>query len=148
MPNLVASHFAILKVGPELTFAYREAVVAMAHMEEWLPCQTRSNVLHVIRNTMDNDPRHWLDYVAADDRSEVSRMFGLSDRVRYYWTHPELRDAVQTLRTNIDGLAVDLGLVAQYVGDMDLFGRTPGLTNSEAIIQAKVGAVVRKYRGA
>ena len=37
LADLVASHFAILKVGPELTAAYREAVVAMAAIEEWLP---------------------------------------------------------------------------------------------------------------
>ena len=35
--ELVSANFAILKVGPELTAAYREAIVAMAGIEEWLP---------------------------------------------------------------------------------------------------------------
>ena len=39
LTDLVASHFAILKVGPSLTFAFREAVVAMAAIEERLICQ-------------------------------------------------------------------------------------------------------------
>ena len=33
---LVRNHFAILKVGPGLTFAYREAVFALAMMENEL----------------------------------------------------------------------------------------------------------------
>ena len=36
LKNLVRDHFAILKVGPALTFAFREAVFALAMMENEL----------------------------------------------------------------------------------------------------------------
>ena len=42
LADLVASHFAILKVGPMLTFAFREAVFALAAIEA--PNQTRRSV--------------------------------------------------------------------------------------------------------
>ena len=148
LAELVASHFAILKVGPELTFAYREAVVAMAHIEEWLPCQRRSNVLFAIRKTMEKDPRHWRDYTADDNHAAAARMFGLSDRIRYYWPYGEIQEAVRMLRSNIDRAAIDPGLIAQYVRDIDPMGSARGLSHSEAIIQASVSAVVRKYRDA
>ncbi len=36
LPDLVRDHFAILKVGPGLTFAFREAVFALAMMKDEL----------------------------------------------------------------------------------------------------------------
>ena len=46
--DLVAMHFPILKVGPSLTFAFREAVVAMAAIEERLYASGRSAALAVV----------------------------------------------------------------------------------------------------
>ena len=40
--DLLASHFAILKVRPELGAAYRKAVVAI---DEWLPISGKSGIL-------------------------------------------------------------------------------------------------------
>ena len=36
LAHLVRDHFAFLKVGPALTFAFREAVFALVHMENEL----------------------------------------------------------------------------------------------------------------
>ena len=145
LADLVDCHFGILKVGPELTYAYREAIVAMAHIEDWLPESQRSNVLSVLQAVMERDPRHWADYIANDDRAAAMRLFGLSDRVRYYWPQPTIREAVAHLRANIDKAAPELGLLTQYVGEIPSL---PGLSPSEAILQAKIGAVVGKYRAA
>jgi len=147
--NLVDSHFAILKVGPELTYAYREAVVAMAHIEDWLP-EPHSNVLAVVQKVMEGDPRHWLDYIPNDRRAGAMRLFGLSDRVRYYWPQQKIQDALAVLRANIDAAEPEVGLLTQYVGG-NIGGpgaAAEGLSASGAILQAKIGAVVAKYRGA
>ena len=85
LTSLVATHFAILKVGPALTFAFREAVVAMAAIEERLVASGRSEVLAALEQAMDDNPVHWRGYVAADGAERLGRLFGLSDRVRYYW---------------------------------------------------------------
>ena len=145
LADLVATHFAILKVGPAMTFAFREAVVAMAAIEDHLVASGRSDVLAVLERAMNDNPVHWRDYVAADGAERVGRLFGFSDRVRYYWPNPRVEAAVRTLTRNIDAAPVPPGLLSQYVGEMFLDGATP---LSKRIIEAKVGAVVAKYRRA
>ena len=145
LSELVATHFAILKVGPSLTFAFREAVVAMAAIEERLVASGRSNALAVLEQAMDDNPVHWRGYVAADASERVGRLFGLSDRVRYYWPEPRVDAAVKTLMRTIDAASVPPGLISQYVGEMLAEGGGP---LSRRIIEAKVGAVVERYRRA
>src|SRR5208337_3639918 len=135
LSSLVATHFAILKVGPALTFAFREAVVAMAAIEDLIVASGRSGVLAVLEQAMNDNPVHWRGYVAAQGDERIGRLFGLSDRVRYYWPDPR-----------IDAASVPPGLVSQFVGEMLLDGGEAPL--SKRIIQAKVGAVVARYRRA
>jgi D-tagatose-bisphosphate aldolase class II non-catalytic subunit len=144
--GLVAGHFAILKVGPELTFAYREAILAMAAIESWLDVKEPSGVLAAIRKVMDEQPGYWRGYVPSGEPLEETRFFGLSDRIRYYWPQPPIAEAVARLRANIDGARVTIGLLSQYVGAMA--DAPPGAPLSQRIIQHKVGAVVAKYRSA
>ena len=144
--DLVTSHFAILKVGPELTFAFREAVMAMAAIEAWLDVAEPSRILTVIAEVMDADPRFWRDYVAPGRDQETMKLFGLSDRVRYYWPHPRIGAALRRLRQNIDNAGIAPGLLSQYAGALDMESLDSPL--SDRIIQARVGAVVAKYRRA
>jgi D-tagatose-bisphosphate aldolase class II non-catalytic subunit len=142
--DLVASRFAILKVGPELTAAYREAVVAMACIEDRLPITVKSNIMTIIAKVMDANPKHWQGYIASDARTELMKIFGLSDRIRYYWPDRAIQDALKILHTNIDGASGEIGLIAQ-------FGNLPelrALPLSQEIIQARVGVVVKKYSSA
>ncbi len=146
LSDLVANHFCILKVGPELTFAYREAVFAMAAIEAQLAIAAPSNVIAVIDDVMNGDDRNWRPYVAAGLQQRALKLFGLSDRVRYYWPNPRITEAMRHLQANIDAQPVPRGLIAQYAGE-DLF-KPSSATLSQRIIDAKVGAVVRKYLSA
>jgi D-tagatose-bisphosphate aldolase class II non-catalytic subunit len=146
LAELVACHFGILKVGPSLTFAFREAVVAMAAIEERLNLAGRSDILAVLAAAMDENPGHWRGYVAADALEPIARLYGLSDRIRYYWPEPAVETALQRLLANIDTARIPPGLISQFVGQMLPEDRTTPL--SERIIQAKVGAVVETYRRA
>ena len=149
LSDLVASHFAILKVGPSLTFAFREAVVAMAAIEERLNVSERSGILEALAIAMNENPVHWRNYIAADEQQELLKIYGLSDRIRYYWPHPRVGAALKTLLSNIDAARVPHappGLVSQFVGRMLHEDQADPL--SERIIQAKVGAVVEIYRRA
>ena len=143
---LVAHHFAILKVGPELGLAFRQAVVAMAHLEGFLDVHP-SGLLSIIDDEMAFDPADWQEHVAADDRASAMRLFGLSDRVRYFWARPRIAAALQTLFANIDAARPEAGLIAQYV-PADLPGIDPHLPLSTRMIRSQVGAVVRKLRRA
>jgi len=82
LATLIATHFAILKVGPALTFAYREAVVAMAAIEDLVVASGRSGVLAALEQAMDDNPVHCRGNVAADGFDRIAKLFGLSDRAR------------------------------------------------------------------
>jgi D-tagatose-1,6-bisphosphate aldolase subunit GatZ/KbaZ len=140
----VASRFAILKVGPELTAAYREAVVAMACIEDRLPITMKSNIMAVIAKVMDANPKYWQGYITKDARMELMKIFGLSDRIRYYWPNAAIQNALKILHANIDGASGEIGLIAQFANLPEL----RALPLNHEIIQARVGAVVDKYLSA
>jgi D-tagatose-1,6-bisphosphate aldolase subunit GatZ/KbaZ len=146
LAELVASHFAILKVGPELTYAFREAIVAMAAIDDRLVGSSRSNVISVLERVMDENDAHWRSYVAKTDNERIDRLFGLSDRVRYYWSDPRVAAALDVLAANIDGKSIHPGLISQFAGAS--IPQSLGAPLSRRIISSKVGAVVAKYRRA
>lgn len=63
--ELVRDHFAILKVGPALTFALREAIFALAQIEqELIAPENRSRCLAVIEEVMLDEPQYWKNIIA------------------------------------------------------------------------------------
>ena len=146
LADLVSAHFAILKVGPELTYAYREAVFAMAAIEDRLVRSERSDIVSVLEHAMDENNAHWLNYVEKTGNMRIDRLYGFSDRVRYYWPDPRIGAAIGRLAANIDRQAVHPGLISQFAGGMIAESRNVSL--SRKIIASKVGAVVAKYRRA
>jgi D-tagatose-1,6-bisphosphate aldolase subunit GatZ/KbaZ len=118
---LVLDHFAILKVGPELTFAFREAVFALEAIERELLERRAPDRLSGVRQALDEamrrDPRHWKAYYGGVDEEAVRlrRQFSLSDRARYYWPCPEVQHALQRLFANLEGQDLPRGLVSQYL---------------------------------
>ena len=95
---LVRDHFAILKVGPALTFAYREAVYALNHIARELKLNA-PDVETAAEALMLAEPAQWQKYYhGTADEQRLLRHYSLSDRIRYYWTQPQLNEAVQGLR--------------------------------------------------
>ena len=93
---LVENRFFFLKVGPELTFRFREAVFALANIEAdmagWL-LDSPSALLDVIEARMTDNPEHWQDYYRGEPgRVRMLRRFSYSDRVRYYWNDDDVAD--------------------------------------------------------
>ena len=86
LENLVRDHFAILKVGPALTFAFREAVFALALMEdELVPSYEHSNIISVLDDVMREHPEHWVRYYHGNEAEQaLKRKYSFSDRIRYY----------------------------------------------------------------
>ena len=96
---------------------------------------------------MEHDPADWRPYIADNDRAAAMRLFGLSDRVRYYWPRPRVAAALQRLFANIDAATPEIGLIAQFAPPR----RPPAnsrLPLSARIIADNVEAVVGKYRRA
>ena len=114
---LIRDHFAILKVGPALTYAVREALFAMSHMEEALvPEADRARLPVVCERAMLADDTSWRRHCPANGPSgRVSRLFGFSDRIRYYWTDKAVAAAVSRLIRNLSSLDIPLPLLEQYM---------------------------------
>ena len=112
---LVKGHFAILKVGPQLTFALREGLFALAHIEQHcVPAQQQSGLLALCERVMLEQPGYWKKFYAGND-SSMTRAFSYSDRIRYYWTNPELQQAIDTLLKNLQMHSVPMPLISQYL---------------------------------
>jgi len=102
--ELVSDHFAVLKVGPALTFAFREAVFALEEVERkelgGRAGAEPSRLRETLERALRADPRYWLPY--AEDTADVGRAaYGLSDRARYYWARPEVERALARLLDNL-----------------------------------------------
>ena len=120
LQELVADHFAILKVGPALTFAFREAVFALAMMEDELltgpRAKDRSNLREVLDVAMMENPVHWEKYYAGDDEDlKFARKYSFSDRSRYYWPETDVNASLATLLRNLSSRSLPTSLVSQYL---------------------------------
>lgn len=146
---LVRDHFAILKVGPALTFALREAIFALAQMEsELIAPESRSRVLEVIDEVMLNEPDYWKKYYHPTwSQAMVDIHFSLSDRIRYYWPHPRIRQAVEKLLANLDTVRLPLGLISQFMPlQLERASLNEIATTPRSLIIDKIQDVLRAYR--
>jgi D-tagatose-1,6-bisphosphate aldolase subunit GatZ/KbaZ len=113
--EMVEDHFAILKVGPGLTFALREAVFALAEIEEIL-CDEPSQIRQSLEAAMLENPSHWEKHYSGDARAQaLARRFSFSDRIRYYWSTSRVETAFESLMNNLSEKPVPLTLLSQYL---------------------------------
>ena len=117
LAELVEHHVFFLKVGPELTFRFREAIFALAAIEDQLCPTERSGIVAILDAAMDHNPSDWESYYSGTP-SEVSRLrhFSLSDRIRYYWQDAQVVKALQKLMDNLAASSLEMGMVSQYFG--------------------------------
>lgn len=115
--QLVKDHFAILKVGPALTFALREALFSLAAIEEeLLPAKACSGLRHVLENVMLDRPEYWQSHYHGDGNARrLARGYSYSDRVRYYWPDSQIDEAFARLVRNLADWPIPLPLISQYM---------------------------------
>jgi D-tagatose-1,6-bisphosphate aldolase subunit GatZ/KbaZ len=114
---LVRDHFAILKVGPAVTFALREAVWALDRIErEWHGESYAVQVRAVLLEAMRADPRHWRKYYHGIGHAlDLQLEYSLSDRIRYYWPDPAVVAALERLNAAFEDGRAPLALLSQYL---------------------------------
>jgi D-tagatose-1,6-bisphosphate aldolase subunit GatZ/KbaZ len=117
LASLVRDHWAILKVGPALTFALREAVFGLVDIEEEIVAVgDQSELKSVLERRMLADRRWWEGYASGTETMQrVSRRYSYSDRVRYYWADGEVQRAVERLFENLSHVRLPLSLLRQYL---------------------------------
>ncbi|WP_159566266.1 tagatose-bisphosphate aldolase subunit GatZ [Budvicia diplopodorum] len=146
--NLVKDHFAILKVGPALTFALREAIFSLAHIEKALVAPEKcSQVLNVIDSVMLDEPEYWKKYYSpVFSHSLLDIHYSLSDRIRYYWPNERINKSVEMLISNLQKTQIPLGLLSQYFSlqfERVMENKLP--LTPESLIIDKVQDVLRAY---
>ncbi|MFW6080489.1 MAG: class II D-tagatose-bisphosphate aldolase non-catalytic subunit [Desulfosalsimonas sp.] len=118
LEKMVQQHFALLKIGPCLTHAFREAVFGLSYIEDHLFDSCRNVRLSWIRESlcrvMDQNPGHWKSHHRAESASDWTVLFSYLDRVRYYWARLEVEDALARLIANLTG-QIPLPLLSQYM---------------------------------
>ena len=118
LKSLVEDHFCILKVGPWLTFAYREALFALESME--IEMMGADVGLSHLRDTMEmvmlQDPKHWKKYYSGTENQQLfKRKYSFSDRSRYYWPDESINTAKNRLIENLRKNKIPLSLLSQFM---------------------------------
>ncbi|MBT9494307.1 MAG: D-tagatose-bisphosphate aldolase, class II, non-catalytic subunit [Paucibacter sp.] len=148
MHALVRDHFAILKVGPAVTFALREAWFALAAIErEIVPFGRQSQLPAVLEQRMLAEPKHWQKhYSGSPAEQHLLRAYALSDRCRYYWGDAAVLAALARLIANLEQQSMPLPLLSQYLPEQfDAVLRGELQAKPLALAQHKVGMVLARY---
>lgn len=145
LKEMVEDGIAILKVGPGLTFALREALLSLekieqemlggqeaqlesvgesrhnAHLLEANESQDNlalSDLSNVLENIMRSKPANWEKHYHGDARAlRLQRKYSLSDRIRYYLADEAVQSSIKILVQNLDEIVdeIPLGLIRQYM---------------------------------
>ncbi|MGH3644828.1 MAG: D-tagatose-bisphosphate aldolase, class II, non-catalytic subunit [Mycobacterium sp.] len=146
--ELVEDHWAILKVGPALTFAMREALFSLARIESELVARpSRSNLIEVVERRMLADPKYWESYYEGDPLTQrTARRYSYSDRLRYYWADAEIEAARTTLLANLDRTGIPLPLISQFLpGQYDRIRAGQLDSTPQALVVDRVRDALRPY---
>jgi D-tagatose 6-phosphate 4-epimerase len=116
LQQLVRDGFAILKVGPALTFALREALYGLDHIAVALDPDWRGqSLIGVMEREMVERPGYWANYYpGSPNHQRALRHFSYSDRIRYYWASPPARDAVRRLFAFLRATGIPRPMLSQY----------------------------------
>jgi D-tagatose-bisphosphate aldolase class II non-catalytic subunit len=147
-PRLADMGFAIQKVGPALTFAYRQAVYGLDVLATILGA-SGAGLRDALEAEMLASPAHWQGHYQGDaDQLRLQRHFAYSDRVRYYWGRSMVR---QSLHALLDGLA-DRALpdpLLEQVFARDILDRTerlsPSMPKTQALVLANIQTALVPY---
>ena len=140
---LIGNGFAILKVGPWLTFALREALYALDAVADVLHGHPpKGELMSTMEDSMTAAPGNWEKYYHGDDNEMwLQRHFSYSDRIRYFWHTPAADSAVSRLMSRLAGKHIPAPVVRQYLPHITG-------TDGEEILLAAIEFVLRKYEAA
>jgi D-tagatose-bisphosphate aldolase class II non-catalytic subunit len=115
--RLVEDGFAILKVGPALTFALREALYGLDQIALTLdPAWREHSLSATMERLMLASPAYWQSHYAGPPETQrLLRHHSYSDRIRYYWTMPEAIMAVDRLMARLGTVKLPEILISQFL---------------------------------
>jgi D-tagatose-1,6-bisphosphate aldolase subunit GatZ/KbaZ len=149
--ELVRDGFAILKVGPALTYAMREAIFALERIEEEsVPAAQRSHLLSTLEEAMLRDPSYWKNHYQGPSAKQRRILFySYSDRLRYYWPDASVRASLQTLIRNLEQQPISPTLLSEFLSNQYRKVRAGRLENKPlALIFDKIAEELEPYQAA
>ncbi len=143
LSDLVKNHFFFLKVGPELTFRFREAVWALAAIQDQLSDDASSGLRATIEAQLAANPGYWKDYYSGSpDAVERLKIYSYSDRIRYYWTDQKIAAALDHMIQTFKASPPPETLLSQAFTGLE-FGDMP--TDPDALIARHIQKCVARY---
>lgn len=146
--DLVSGGFAILKVGPWLTFALREALYALDGLADVLEGHVpEGRLMATMEAVMQEAPGNWQRYYhGAEPDLWLQRHFSFSDRIRYYWPSDRASHAVEALLDRIVTRPIPGPVRSQFfprygVGDAPMSGRDLLIAAVRDVLELYDGAV-------
>ena len=143
---------AILKVGPAVTFALREALFALEDMERLLYPFSPAGGFSCFRDTLEGtlmaDDTYWKKYYhGSEQEKSYARRFSLSDRCRYYLDDGSVKESISRLIKNINAAALPFGLISQYFPEQKerILMANENIT-AQMLIKQRIKDVIRTYR--
>ena len=151
LQQMVEDHFAILKVGPWLTFTYREAVLALEAIEHELLKTSagirQSQVREALEQAMFRNPVYWRSYYLGDEvkiRREL--IYSYSDRCRYYWNELSVQKEVAQLFGNLATRRIPPTLLSQFLPfEYDAIREGALEATAEMMVRSHIQRVLRVY---
>lgn len=148
---LVRDGFALLKVGPGLTFALREALYALDAIDAILHRdRPGASLPDAMEAVMQAQPGYWRGHCHGDAaKQRVDRHFSYSDRIRYYWQAPAAEQAVGDMLARLRAATIPETLVSQYLPAQIGAWRASGKpATPDALIESAIFAVLDDYAAA
>ncbi len=114
---MVKDGIAILKVGPALTYALREALFALSLMEkELVPEDKRAGVMETLEAVMIESPANWQKHYHGNaDEQKLAREYSFSDRARYYIGDSRVNAMIWKLFYNLQACDIPMNMLHQYM---------------------------------
>ena len=149
LQDMARDGVVIQKVGPALTFALREGLYALSKIEELLAedGEETSQFLRTLEQAMLEEPKYWQAYYRGTPKAQArERIFGQSDRCRYYLSDARVRRAMDVLIQNLERKEIPYPLLSQFLPLQYKKIRAGQLANRpEALLIDKVGCVIDSY---
>jgi len=151
LARLVTDGFAILKVGPALTFALREALYGLDQIAGALdPSWCERSLMTEMEREMLANPKYWQSYYRGEpDDQRVLRHFSYSDRIRYYWASAAPQEAIRQLLDRLTRTSIPEPLISQFLptlyprvagGSLDPMPRTLVLQSVRDVLRVYASA--------
>lgn len=115
--QMVEDGVGILKVGPALTFALREALFSLSQIEsEIVPASKRSYFIETLDEAMRENPENWIKhYHGSETEIKAKLKYSYSDRARYYLVVPDVKEAFNKLIYNLSRYEIGNNILSQYM---------------------------------